>query len=67
MTQISTLCPRVERCARAGWGPVSDRVENVKNGSASRVLVRSQERQWRAGGGGKLASAADEMSEWRRS
>lgn len=34
--QFSPVCLRVERCLKAGRGPLSDRVENVKNGSARR-------------------------------
>lgn len=54
----------------AGCGPAGDRVENVKNGSGAGVGEEPGEKRQQQRGGralrGKLASAADEMSErWR--
>lgn len=61
MTQIPTLRPRVEHCVRAGWGPVSDRVENVKNGSARRRWWGARrERRRRARGKAGVSSRWDE-------
>lgn len=62
MTQIFVLAPRVERWVRAGRGPVSDRVENVKNGSARHCWNRSRRDGGKRGKAG-VSSGWDERGD----
>lgn len=62
MTQIFVLAPRVECWVRAGRGPVSDRVENVKNGSARHCWNRSRRDGGKRGKAG-VSSGWDERGD----